>query len=39
MLSKLLGDKDAAISQRVMNVMLGMKKIVIADLEDAAAGN
>ena len=38
-LSKLLGDKDAAKSQRVMHVMLQMKKIVIADLVKAAARN
>ncbi len=39
LLGKLLGDTDAAKSQRVMHVMLQMKKIVIADLVKAAARN
>jgi len=38
-LSKLLGDEDATKSQRVMQAMLQMKKIIIADLEKAAEGN
>jgi predicted 3-demethylubiquinone-9 3-methyltransferase (glyoxalase superfamily) len=38
-LNKLMNNKDAAKSQKVMHAMLGMKKIVIADLEDAAAGD
>src|SRR5438093_7938039 len=35
-LPELLGDPDAAKSQRVMQAMLGMKKIEIAGLEQAA---
>jgi len=38
-LSKLLGDKDQNKSQKVMQAMLQMKKIIIADLEKAAEGN
>jgi len=34
-LSKLLGDKDGKKSQRIMQAMLQMKKIIIADLENA----
>lgn len=34
-LSKLLQDKDAQKSQRVMHAMLKMKKIIIADLQNA----
>ena len=34
-LNKLLGDKDAQKAQRVMQAMLKMKKIVIADLQKA----
>lgn len=34
-LSKLLQDKDAQKSQRVMHSMLKMKKIIIADLQNA----
>jgi predicted 3-demethylubiquinone-9 3-methyltransferase (glyoxalase superfamily) len=37
-LSELLGGGDAAASGRVMTAMLGMRKLVIADLEAAAAG-
>jgi predicted 3-demethylubiquinone-9 3-methyltransferase (glyoxalase superfamily) len=37
-LSKLLTDKDVKKAQRVMNAMLQMKKIIIADLEKAAKG-
>lgn len=37
-LSKLLTDKDAQKSQRVMHAMLKMKKIIIADLEQAYKG-
>jgi predicted 3-demethylubiquinone-9 3-methyltransferase (glyoxalase superfamily) len=37
-LGKLLGDKDSAKSGRVMQAMMKMKKIIIADLEKAAAG-
>ena len=37
LLPKLLGDPDAEKSQRVMQAMLRMKKIEIADLERAAA--
>jgi predicted 3-demethylubiquinone-9 3-methyltransferase (glyoxalase superfamily) len=36
-LPRLLGDPDAEKSQRVMQAMLGMKKIEIAELERAAA--
>ncbi len=36
-LPKLLGDPDREKSQRVMDAMLSMKKIEIADLERAAA--
>ena len=36
-LSKLLSDKDAKKSQRVMQAMLQMKKIIIADLQKAYA--
>ena len=35
-LPRLLGDRDAERSQRVMQAMLGMKKIEIAELERAA---
>jgi predicted 3-demethylubiquinone-9 3-methyltransferase (glyoxalase superfamily) len=38
-LNKLMNNKDAAKSQKVMHAILGMKKIVIADLVDAAAGS
>jgi len=38
-LSKLLSDKDGKKSQRVMQVMLQMKKIIIADLEKAYQDN
>jgi predicted 3-demethylubiquinone-9 3-methyltransferase (glyoxalase superfamily) len=37
-MSKLLGDKDAEKANRVMGAMLKMKKIVIADLEQAYEG-
>lgn len=37
-LSKLLTDKDAKKAQRVMQAMLKMKKIIIADLEKASDG-
>ena len=37
LLPELLGDPDAAKSQRVMEAMLGMKKIEIGALERAAA--
>lgn len=36
-LGELLGDADPALSQRAMRAMLGMKKLDIAVLEDAAA--
>ncbi len=36
-LMELLGDKDHEKSLRVANAMLKMKKIVVADLEQAAA--
>ena len=36
-LPRLLSDPDRERSQRVMQAMLGMRKIVIADLEQAAA--
>ncbi|MEJ2505399.1 MAG: VOC family protein, partial [Ignavibacteriaceae bacterium] len=39
LLSKYLSDKDAKKSQRVMQAMLQMKKIIIADLEKAYQGN
>ncbi len=35
-LGELLGDKDAAKSQRVMQAMLKMNKLIIQDLQDAA---
>lgn len=38
-LSKLLGDKDARKSQRVMQAMMQMKKIDIAALEKASRGS
>ena len=38
-LGELLGDPDPAKSRRVMEAMLKMNKIVIADLERAHAGN
>ena len=34
-LGKMLSDKDKARSSRVMQAMMGMKKIIIADLEKA----
>jgi predicted 3-demethylubiquinone-9 3-methyltransferase (glyoxalase superfamily) len=37
-LSEMLADKDPAKAGRVMKAMLGMTKIVIADLEKAYAG-
>jgi predicted 3-demethylubiquinone-9 3-methyltransferase (glyoxalase superfamily) len=37
-LSKLLSDNDAKKAQRVMQAMLQMKKIIIADLEKASKG-
>ena len=37
-LGELLGDKDQAKSGRVMQAMMKMKKIIIADLERAAEG-
>ena len=37
-LSELLSEKDSVKAGRVMNAMLTMKKIVIADLENAYAG-
>lgn len=37
-LGRLLGDSDAEKAKRVTEVMLGMKKLVIADLERAAEG-
>ena len=37
-LGELLGDKDPAKAARVMQAMLGMKKLDIAGLERAAAG-
>jgi predicted 3-demethylubiquinone-9 3-methyltransferase (glyoxalase superfamily) len=38
-LGKLLRDKDPAKSARVMQAMMKMKKIIIADLEKASNGN
>jgi len=38
MLLDLVGDKDAAVAQRVMQAMLRMTKIDIAAIEKAAAG-
>jgi predicted 3-demethylubiquinone-9 3-methyltransferase (glyoxalase superfamily) len=38
-LPKLLGDPDREKAGRVMNAMLGMRKIDVAGLERAAAGN
>lgn len=38
-LPKLLADPDPAKSQRVMKAMMQMQKIIIADLERAAAGS
>jgi predicted 3-demethylubiquinone-9 3-methyltransferase (glyoxalase superfamily) len=37
-LLQLLADNDKAKAQRVMQAMMGMKKIIIEDLEQAAAG-
>ena len=37
-LGRLMGDPDRVKSQRVMQAMLKMKKIIIADLEKAYAG-
>jgi predicted 3-demethylubiquinone-9 3-methyltransferase (glyoxalase superfamily) len=37
-LPELMSDKDRAKADRVMQAMLKMKKIVVADLEKAAAG-
>jgi predicted 3-demethylubiquinone-9 3-methyltransferase (glyoxalase superfamily) len=37
-LGQLLGDKDPAKSGRVMQAMMKMKKIIIADLQEAAEG-
>ena len=37
-LMELIQDKDAAKSQRVMKAMMGMKKIDVAGLRNAAAG-
>lgn len=37
-LPRLMGDKDPAKAQRVVQAMLQMKKIVVADLEKAHAG-
>jgi predicted 3-demethylubiquinone-9 3-methyltransferase (glyoxalase superfamily) len=37
-LGQLLGDKDAAKSQRVMSAMLQMNKLIIADLQKAYEG-
>jgi predicted 3-demethylubiquinone-9 3-methyltransferase (glyoxalase superfamily) len=36
-LEELLADEDPARAQAAMNAMLGMRKIVIAELESAAA--
>jgi predicted 3-demethylubiquinone-9 3-methyltransferase (glyoxalase superfamily) len=38
-LGKLLNAKDAAVAGRVMQAMLKMKKINVAELERAAAGS
>ena len=38
-LGKLLNQPDAAASQRVMQAMMKMDKIIIADLEQASAAN
>ena len=37
-LGKMLSDKDKARSGRVMQAMMGMKKLIIADLEKAYNG-
>ena len=37
-LGKMLGDKDKTRSGRVMQAMMGMKKLIIADLEKAYNG-
>lgn len=37
-LIELITDKDSKKAQRVMQAMMKMKKIIIADLEEAAAG-
>jgi predicted 3-demethylubiquinone-9 3-methyltransferase (glyoxalase superfamily) len=37
-LGRYLGDKDSAKASRVMQAMLKMKKIIVADLDKAAAG-
>ena len=38
-LGKMLSDKDKARSGRVMQAMMGMKKLIIADLEKAYKGS
>ena len=37
-LLKMLGDKDKAKASRVMQAMMKMKKLIIADLEKAYSG-
>lgn len=37
-LGKLMGSKEPGVSQRVMQAMMQMDKIIIADLEKAASG-
>jgi len=39
MLGEMLADKDQAKAGRVMQAMMGMKKLIIADLEKAYAGH
>jgi len=39
MLGEMLSDKDQAKAGRVMQAMMGMKKLIIADLEKAYAGH
>ena len=38
-LPRLLGQKDRAAAGRAMEAMMGMQKIIVADLEKAFAGN
>ena len=37
-LGELLGDPDPARAQRALQAMLGMRRLVVADLEAAADG-
>ena len=37
-LARLMGDPDPAVAERVMTAFLPMKKLIVADLENAARG-